>query len=265
MKGPGSVWRGAASTPLAAHWSSMALSLSLTPSHPSPWRWRRVDQPWAPPLLSLPDCGSLRTRWRRWGPQPCPGSAPLNELSHLLQGWSRCTSPGLGNYGPPKSPSASQTQGLRPPAPGVPGVHPQPPTVPVRHSPAAPCSPRPQRLCLELYNKCAFGFPPVLSVCSHLWGPNWGGDKAEAGELSPPSPDFPPSSPSPPAVPQWPPSLSEPLELPFPPSAPPPPAAPSLLIPRPQSRPLPRSPSLPTGAPPRPDLPALLFPTPTLP
>lgn len=115
------------------------------------------------------------------------------------------------------------------------------------------------------FNKCAFGFPPVLSVCSHLWGPNWGGDKAEAGELSPPSPDFPPSSPSPPAVPQWPPSLSEPLELPFPPSAPPPPAAPSLLIPRPQSRPLPRSPSLPTGAPPRPDLPALLFPTPTLP
>ncbi|XP_073652703.1 uncharacterized protein [Tursiops truncatus] len=65
--------------------------------------------------------------------------------------------------------------------------------------------------------------------------------------------------------PQWPPSLSEPLKLPFPPSAPPPPAAPSLLIPRPQSRPLPRSPSLPTGAPPRPDLPALLFPTPTLP
>ncbi|XP_073652701.1 uncharacterized protein [Tursiops truncatus] len=73
------------------------------------------------------------------------------------------------------------------------------------------------------------------------------------------------SSPTCKSSPQWPPSLSEPLKLPFPPSAPPPPAAPSLLIPRPQSRPLPRSPSLPTGAPPRPDLPALLFPTPTLP
>lgn len=146
--------------PLKLHGS---LSLSLTPSHPSPWRWRRVDQPWAPPLLSLPDCGSLRTGWRPWGPQPCPGSAPLNEPSHLLQGWSRCTSPGLGNYDPPKSPSASQTQGLRPPAPGAPGVHPQPPTIPVCYSPAPPCSPHPQRLCLEL-NKCAFGFSPC-SVC----------------------------------------------------------------------------------------------------
>ncbi|XP_022442148.1 FXYD domain-containing ion transport regulator 7 isoform X2 [Delphinapterus leucas] len=77
--------------------------------------------------------------------------------------WSRCTSPGLGNYDPPKSPSASQTQELRPPAPGVPGVHPQPPTIPVCYSPAPPCSPHPQRLCLEL-NKCAFGFSPC-SVC----------------------------------------------------------------------------------------------------
>ncbi|XP_053771335.1 FXYD domain-containing ion transport regulator 7 isoform X2 [Desmodus rotundus] len=46
---------------------------------------------WAPPLLSLPECGSLRTGWRQWGSQPCAaGSDPRNEPPHPPRGWSRC-------------------------------------------------------------------------------------------------------------------------------------------------------------------------------
>ncbi|TKC45948.1 hypothetical protein EI555_005209, partial [Monodon monoceros] len=95
-------------------------------------------------------------------------------------GWSRCTSPGLGNYDPPKSPSASQTQGLRPPAPGVPGVHPQPPTIPVCYSPAPPCSPHLSVYVLSLINvHLVF---PLFCLCVLICGDQTGeGTKLKLG------------------------------------------------------------------------------------
>ncbi|XP_032344035.1 FXYD domain-containing ion transport regulator 7 isoform X5 [Camelus ferus] len=99
-----------------------------------------------------------------------------------------------------------------------PGV--QPPRIPVYCSQPPPC------LLSEDPFSCTLGvsvlslinvhliFPPVLSVCSHLWGQNGGGAKLHLVELSPPP------SPSPPPVPQWPPPPSEP-----------PPPCPSCLFP----------------------------------
>ncbi|XP_008578586.1 PREDICTED: FXYD domain-containing ion transport regulator 7 isoform X1 [Galeopterus variegatus] len=89
--------------------------------------------PGEPPLLSLPERGSLRTGWRRWGPQPWLGALPgMSRPTHPKAGAAapRCPSSGLGNDDSPKSLSASQTQGLRPPAPGIRESTPSPPGAP---------------------------------------------------------------------------------------------------------------------------------------
>nr|XP_031312784.1 FXYD domain-containing ion transport regulator 7 isoform X4 [Camelus dromedarius] len=130
--------------------------------------------------------------------------------------WNRCTSPGLGND-PHKEPVCIPDPGTQASSRG-PGV--QPPRIPVYCSRPPPC------LLSEDPFSCTLGvsvlslinvhliFPPVLSVCSHLWGQNGGGAKLHLVELSPPSLSFP--SPSAP----WPPPPSEPpppppLPLPF--------------------------------------------------
>lgn len=95
----------------------------LSSSLSSPRRWRCVKPASAPPLLSLPECGSPRTGWRWWGPQLCAaGSAPgMSRPTHPEAGAAApcCPSQGLGNDDPPKSLSASQIQGLGSPALGV--------------------------------------------------------------------------------------------------------------------------------------------------
>lgn len=108
-------------------------------------------------------------------------------------------SPGLGSDDPQRAysyPRPRDSGLIRPQAPGIQESVPSPlgSSCPSllhllvsfsRTFPACPQGPH-----LEL-NKCAFGFPPVLSVCCRLWAPeDWVG--AEVAILSPPPPPGPP-------------------------------------------------------------------------
>lgn len=119
----------------------------------------------------------------------------------------RCPSPGLGNDDPPKSPSASQPQGLRPPAPGIRESTPAPPNpvcrppAPPRLLPGDPLPGAPRRPRLEL-NKCALGVPCSVSVSSSV-GARGGAERTWAScplraYRGPPAPHPRPQTPPPP-------------------------------------------------------------------
>ena len=136
-----------------------------------------------------------------WPPHS-PGSAPLNEPPHPLQGWSRCTSLGLGNDDPqrarlhPRSgDSGLHLLGSWSPcsAPHHPGVLlPGTTLSPLRRS--GPL--HPWCLCLEL-NKSAFGFSPSSVCVSSSVGRKRGRGQNRTWGAITPSPDLPTSSPSP--------------------------------------------------------------------
>uniref|UniRef100_A0A8D1SH93 FXYD domain-containing ion transport regulator 7 n=1 Tax=Sus scrofa TaxID=9823 RepID=A0A8D1SH93_PIG len=141
--------------------------------------------------------------------------------------WSRRTSPGLGNDDPPKSPSASQIQGPRPPAPGVQESTlspPESPCPPSRHLPVSSQkirSPRPTSRIpgvhvLSLINvHLVF---PLFCLCVLICGDRMGeGAKLNVGS-SLRRPRLPP--PSPPPVRQSP-LPHSPSSVPSPPSVPP--------------------------------------------